>query len=133
MPDQSVILLSEMQLQEAKRILSFIPVYIDAGDYNGAINRSYYASFHALKALEVIDGYDSKKHSGAISYFRANYIKTGKLAPELSSVIGRLQEARNACDYDMASRFSLIDAQEAFENAKLFTDAIAKYLQSLSL
>ena len=58
MPDKSVIALSKMQLQEANKILSFIPVYIDAGDYNGAINRSYYASFHVLKALEVMDGFD---------------------------------------------------------------------------
>ena len=132
MPDNSVIELSKMQLDEAKEIITFIPAYINVGDYNGAISRSYYAAFHSLKALEVLDGYDSKKHSGVISHFRQAYIKTGKLDIELSKIIGRLQEARGASDYDVAKRFRLIDAQEAFENAKTFVNEIEKYIESVN-
>ena len=131
MLDKSVIELSKMQLDEAKEIITFIPAYINIGDYNGAISRAYYAAFHALKALEVLDGFDSKKHSGAISYFRQNYIKTGKLDEHMSYIIGRLQEARGASDYDVAMRFQLIDAQEALDNAKTFVGEIEKYIKSV--
>ena len=128
MLDSAVIELSNMQLDKAKEILGFIPAYIELGDYNGAISRAYYAAFHSLKALEVLEGYDSKKHSGVISHFRQEYIKTGKINAELSKIIGRLQEARGASDYDVAMRFQLIDAQEAFENAKTFVGEIEKYI-----
>ena len=129
MLDNSVIELSKMQLDEAKEILTFIPAYINLGDYNGAISRAYYAAFHSLKALEVLEGYDSKKHSGVISHFRQTYIKTGRVDAELSNVIGRLQEARGASDYDVAMRFQLIDAQEALDNAKTFVEEIEKIIQ----
>ena len=131
MLDKSVIELSKMQLDEAQEIITFIPAYINIGDYNGAISRAYYAAFHALKALEVLEGYDSKKHSGVISHFRQKYIKTGKIDAEMSKVIGRLQEARGASDYDVAMRFQLIDAQEALDNAKTFVGEIEKYIKSV--
>ena len=131
MLDKSVIELSKMQLDEAQEIITFIPAYINIGDYNGAISRAYYAAFHALKALEVLEGYDSKKHSGVISHFRQEYIKTGKIDAEMSKVIGRLQEARGASDYDVAMRFQLIDAQEALDNAKTFVGEIEKYIKSV--
>ena len=120
--------LSQLELKNAKEILKFIPIYIDAGDYNGAINRSYYAAFHSLKALELLDGYDSKKHSGVIAYFRQHYIKNGKLNASLSKVIGRLVDARGQSDYDIAAKFELIDGQEAFDNATTIVNAIDRYL-----
>lgn len=126
--DKSVKELSDMQLGNAKDILRFVPSYIDIGDYSGAISRSYYAAFHALKALELLDGFDAKKHSGVIAYFRQHYIKTGLLDKELSTIIGRLQEARGFSDYDVSMRFELIDAEEAFNNATKVVNAIEDYL-----
>ena len=110
--------------------MKYIPIYIEAGDYNGAINRSYYAAFHSLKALELLDGYDSKKHSGVVAYFRQHFIKSGKLDASLSRVIGRLVDARGQSDYDVAAKFQLIDAKEAFENATTIVNAIDLYLSN---
>ncbi|MDQ3019979.1 MAG: hypothetical protein M3R36_05330 [Bacteroidota bacterium] len=31
--------------------------------------------FHSVRALFLFDKFDSKKHSGIISYFNKNYIK----------------------------------------------------------
>ncbi len=122
--------LSQLEITKAKDILKYIPIYIEAGDYNGAINRSYYAAFHSLKALELLDGYDSKKHSGVVAYFRQHYIKSGKLDASLSKVIGRLVDARGQSDYDVAAKFQLIDAKEAFENATTIVNAIDLYLSN---
>ena len=60
MPDNNLAELAHLQFEEAKEILKFIPIYITSGDYNGAISRAYYAAFHALKALELLEGFDSK-------------------------------------------------------------------------
>lgn len=132
MPDNNLAELAHLQFEEAKEILKFIPIYITSGDYNGAISRAYYAAFHALKALELLEGFDSKKHSGVIAHFRQTYIKTGKLDTELSIIIGQLQEARSFGDYDVTMRFGEYDAQKAYDNAKVFVKEIEKYLNSVT-
>ena len=48
-------------------------------DCKGAANRSYYAIFHAMRAVLALDGIDMKRHSGVMSEFRRLYIKTGIL------------------------------------------------------
>ena len=54
MPDKEYIDIANLQLEKAKQLLSFIPEHISIGDYATAINRSYYAAFHSLKALEAL-------------------------------------------------------------------------------
>lgn len=120
--------LIETRLNRAKEILDYIPGYIDMGDYNGAINRSYYAAFHSVKAVELLDEFDSKKHSGVIAFFRKNYIKTGIFDTRLSEIIGTLQEAREDSDYNMTVVFDIEIAKEYYENAKYFVSEVEKYL-----
>ena len=69
MPDKEAIEISRLQLERANAILNEIPVLIAHSAYETAVNRSYYAAFHALKALEALNGYSSKKHSGVIRQF----------------------------------------------------------------
>lgn len=128
LPDNSVKELSELQLNRAKELIKFIPGVIELGDYNSVVNRSYYAAFHAIKSIELLDDSDSKKHSGVIAFFRLNYIKTGIIDSKYSKIIGRLQEARESSDYDVMANFTLQDAQEMYEMAKEFVNAIEKYL-----
>lgn len=128
LPDNSVKELSELQLNRAKELIKFIPGVIELGDYNSVVNRSYYAAFHAIKSIELLDDFDSKKHSGVIAFFRLNYIKTGIIDSKYSKIIGRLQEARESSDYDVMANFTLQDAQEMYEMAKEFVNAIEKYL-----
>ena len=37
--------------------------------YKAAINRSYYAIFHGISAINILDGVDASKHSSVIAYF----------------------------------------------------------------
>ncbi len=69
----------------------------DNGRYKAANNRSYYAIFHALKAVLALDAFDSKRHSGIISEFQRRYIKDevfptavfrrSKLSPRCSGLV----------------------------------------------
>lgn len=128
MLDESVKELIELQINRAKETLSFIPSHIEIGDYNTSISRSYYAAFYALKALELKDGFDSKKHSGTIAYFRKNYVKTNIFDVSLSNAIGRLEESRVLSDYNMTQKFELCDAQEMYRLSCEFVSAIEEYL-----
>ena len=41
--------------------------YLKQGNYESAANRSYYAVFHAMRAVLAFDEIDMKRHSGIIS------------------------------------------------------------------
>lgn len=38
-----------------------------SGFYKAAINRSYYAIFHSIRAVNILDGFDASKHSSVIA------------------------------------------------------------------
>lgn len=116
-------------MEKARKTLSYIPSYIELGDYNTAINRSYYSAFYSMKAIEILDGFDSKKHSGVVAYFRSQYIKNGILDKELSRIIGRLLDSREQSDYNLTVEFNLQDATELFSYAKKFVNEIDQYLK----
>ncbi len=130
MPDKETVELSLSQLKRATDIIGFIPAYIDIGDYNGAVNRAYYAVFHSIKAVELLDNYDSKKHSGLIAHFRQEYIKTGIIDVKYSDMIQELSQFRNDSDYNILAVITLSDAQEQYGNAKEFVSMIDDYIRT---
>ncbi len=129
MLDQEFIELSQMQLQRAEELLNEASALISFGAYNSSVNRSYYAAFHAMKAVEALDNYDSKRHAGVIQYFRQNYIKPGLFDRALSGMIDRLQNARGDSDYNITVRFSSEDASAYQKEAVFIVAAIHAYLQ----
>lgn len=131
LPDKEYIDIANLQLEKAKQLLSFIPEHISIGDYATAINRSYYVAFHSLKALEALTGYDSKKHSGTLSYFRKEYIKTQILPESLSDDIEELKTLREDSDYNITIQFNLQIANESYNKAKIFVGEIEKYIESV--
>ena len=99
-------------------------------DYNVAVNRSYYAAFYSLKALEILDNYDSKKHSGVIAHFRQKYVKTKICNSRYSDIIGKLQDAREVCDYNIVAEFSIDDAKEFYNGAKDFVNEMQQVIKN---
>lgn len=71
--------LSQYRLDCAKQCIASAKLLLENADYKGAANRSYYAIFHSIRAILVLEGVDFKKHSGVTAYFRQHYIKTGLL------------------------------------------------------
>ncbi|MCH5314379.1 MAG: HEPN domain-containing protein [Eubacterium sp.] len=120
--------LAKIRLENAKERLSFIPGILELGDYKTAANRAYYSVFLAMRAVLALDGFDSKKHSGIISEFRKNYIKTEFFSTEMSDIISKLFNVRSSSDYDDFYVISKEKVLEQYENAKLFVETVEKYL-----
>ena len=76
--------LSCVRFEKAEECLSAARDLIATENYRGAANRSYYAIFHAMRAVLAYDGIDMRHHSGVISEFRKRYLKTEILDKELS-------------------------------------------------
>lgn len=120
--------LSKVRLQTAKDCLKDAQILIDAHGYKSAANRSYYAVFHAMRAVLVFDDFDSKKHSGIISEFRKRYIKTEIFSNDISKIIGNQFDVRSHSDYDDFYVVSKDFTVNQLCEAKLMVDEIDKYL-----
>lgn len=125
----SVIELSRYRFETSLDNLSDAKLMYDNGRYKNSLNRAYYSIFHAIRAVCALDGYDSSKHSGVISYFNQNYVKTNIFPKELSKVIRYASENREKADYLDFFIASREEAEKQIERAEYFTEYIRKYLQ----
>ena len=98
--------------------------------YKNALNRGYYAIFHAIRAVTALDGFDSSKHSGVIAYFNQNYVKTDVFSKELSKIIRVASENRESADYLDFFVASKKAAEEQIERAEVFVKCIGEYLKT---
>ena len=87
MATDSKVILSKVRVEHSQDALEEAELLFRAEKYKGAANRSYYAVFHAMRAVLALDGYDSKKHSGVISEFRKLYIKTKIFSNDISNIV----------------------------------------------
>lgn len=99
----------------------------------GSLNRSYYAIFHAMRAVNALSGFDSKKHSGVIAYFNQYYIKTKEFDNSLSTIVQQAFKTRNKSDYDDFYIVSRDEVEEQLQNAEIFIMTVEKYLRELSI
>lgn len=120
--------LSNARYLHAEECLNAAKLLLESGNFKSAANRSYYAIFHAMRAVLAFDEIDMKHHSGIISEFRRLYIKTGIFDTQLSSIISVLFNIRQDSDYDDFFVISKAEVVEQIANAELFLSAIKAYL-----
>lgn len=120
--------LSDARFDHAKECLDAAKSLLASSNYKSAANRSYYAIFHAMRAVLAFDGIDMKHHSGVISEFRKLYIKTNIFDIKLSQIISVLFDIRTESDYDDFFIISKSEVQEQIENAEYFLTEIEMFL-----
>lgn len=120
--------LMKYRLENAKEKLESAKLPLDAGKYRDSIGRSYYAIFTAVRAVLAYDKVDFSKHSGVISYFQKEYIKSGKFDVKYSKYLQTAFQIRNSCDYDDFFIASKQDAEEQYNRAVEFYKEVQSYL-----
>ncbi len=103
-----------------------------AGFYKAAVNRSYYAIFHSIRAVNIIDGFDSSKHSSVIAHFNQFFVHTGEFDRRTYKLIDSAYRIREKCDYSDFFIASKEDSAVQLNNARLFLDTVKTYLQKKS-
>lgn len=122
--------LTQYRLKAAKERLHSAKVLLNDGSYKDSIGRSYYAMFTAVRALLATESQDFSKHSGVISYFQREYVKSGKFDTKYSKYISKAFQFRNNTDYADFFIVSQSDAKEQLSRAEEFYDAIERYVQN---
>ena len=116
------------RLDQADQSLLEAETLAQANLWHGVINRSYYAMFYAVLALTVVRGEVISRHTGVISFFDREFVKTGIFPKELSRLLHLGFERRQTNDY---GEFSFIDqgeAELALSDAKTFIQTVKNYL-----
>ena len=121
--------LAQYRMQRAKEMLVASEENLNIEQYRTSLNRSYYAIFHAMRAVNILEGYDSSKHSGVIAYFTQTFLKTERLDRELSKIIKEASYLREKSDYDDFYIASKDEALKQLENAKIFLKMISEFIK----
>jgi uncharacterized protein (UPF0332 family) len=126
---RELIAISRRELQEMEHLRSFDLYY-------GAINRAYYAMFHAVSALLFVDGKEFSKHMALISHFGQHYAKTGKAPQHFHHLLLDAFRLRQKVDYDFRATVTKERANDLCASAREIVDfmdnAVAARAQDLS-
>ena len=114
--------------ERAKEDLEAARVNHSSGLFKAAINRSYYAIFHSIRAVNILDGFDASKHSSVIAHFNQYYVHTGEFDRGIYKIIDGAYRIREKCDY---SDFFLASKEESvvqIEHAEAFVKTVEMYI-----
>jgi uncharacterized protein (UPF0332 family) len=126
--DRLIFELSEYRMNRARETLADAKSLLEGNRVESSINRSYYAIFHALRAVTALDGFDSSKHSGIIAHFNRVYVKEGVFDKELSKLIRVAFNTREKADYDDFAEVTYEMAAEQIAAAEKVIAAVERYL-----
>ena len=116
----SLTVLSAHRFGRAKEELQTAELLLKNANFRSSINRSYYAIFHAIRAVNALDGFDSSKHSGVIAHFNQEYVKTGVFEKGASKIIRNASELREQADYEDFYEATQEEASDVFMQASQF-------------
>lgn len=130
MRDPEFYELSKYRIDKAHECLEDAKIMLSHERYPNCATRSYYAMFHAMRAVLALDGLDFKKHSAVMGKFRERYIKTKIFDVSFSKMIGDAFDIRGDSDYE---DFFLVEKEEVvaqLQNAEMFVAAVKTYVDS---
>ena len=120
--------LIQYRLAQSEETLKEAQLLLKAGHLRGAINRAYYAMFYAVQALLLGKDLQTSKHTGALSLFDQEFVKTGEFDKNYSSWLHELFDFRQEADYGPMVQISLEEASQVLKNSETFVFKVKSYI-----
>ena len=111
------------RIQQAMETLKEADSLYQSALWRGVINRSYYAMFYAVLALAVLHQQATSKHSGVITFFDREFVKTGIFEENLSRSLHQAFESRQQSDYGKIFEVSETEAIKVSKKPTLLSRA----------
>jgi uncharacterized protein (UPF0332 family) len=90
-------------VRKSERALKTARLALSSGDFDNAVNRSFYSMFDIARAALLEAGVAEDKlprtHSGLIDAFRQRAVQTGKFDKEMAADMSRIESHRIRADY----------------------------------
>jgi uncharacterized protein (UPF0332 family) len=116
---------------KAKRGIADAEMLFDAGRYDAAANRAYYACFYVAIALLGRFGIEHKEnpHSWVQAQFSAEIVHRRKLFPRtFASALSNVRSVRHTADYSQEA-LPKSTAMRQLKEAQSFYNALSAYLE----
>lgn len=117
------------RLKTARETLDMAEICINSNHYKDAINRSYYACFHAIRAVLALERVDFKRHKEVIAYFNKTYVAMGKFDKQVGRMVAQLQLKREKSDYDDFYVVSKDEAVAQCKNATYIIESTEQFIK----
>ncbi len=96
--------------------------------YNGAVDRAYYAAFHAAAAALLTLDLEFARHSAVIARFGKEFAKTKKLDPQHHQTLIEAFSLRQKADYDYTVKIDRETAERVVRGCRELVEAVRTYL-----
>lgn len=120
----------EALLDSAKNRIRSAKILLREKLYRDAISRSYYAFLDAARAALLKKGKFAKTHSGTLTLFEIEFVKTKLVPVQFIKFYRKIFKARMEADYEFLRKFSKEETKEAIEMAEKFLVYVEKLIQS---
>ena len=116
------------RLNKAEEVYAAAVLLYNAGQWNSAVNRLYYACFYAASALLLKRGIGAKTHAGVISKFSESVVRTHEMPVDEYKVFSKLLNWRTKGDYSDMFDFCKEDLDDVMEPTRVFLDGVKKLI-----
>ena len=100
----------------------------DMGYWDLVANRLYYAVFHAVNAMLLIDGIKTGTHKGTSIQFGKSYVLTGVFSLKDGILYGQLQTMRERADYQNVFTLDEEDGRKLIDSAEELRKRISDHI-----
>ncbi|MBW6499594.1 MAG: HEPN domain-containing protein [Bacteroidales bacterium] len=112
--------LIKYRIARANETLKEARLLADAGYWNAAANRLYYACFYLVNALLISRKLSFNSHNGVKTEFNRTFVKSGLVSMESGKCYARVFNLRQEGDYIDFKRFEKQDIDPFFEEVQAF-------------
>ncbi len=127
--DEQTVELAKYRVEKAREELQVSKLVIEKDFIKASLSSSYYSIFHSARTLLLFKKLDSKKHSGIISLFNKEYIKSGLIDLRTKDILNKAFYIRIESDYKDFYIASKEEANEQISNAEFFMNEILKFIK----
>jgi uncharacterized protein (UPF0332 family) len=128
---QNIRALVTYRLEQADESLDSARVLLEKRLDRPAVNRAYYAMFYAVLALLATRKQETSKHSGAISLFDKEFVKSGAFTKDFSRWLHEAFDLRQRADYAIEFQVTRKEAEMTLEHAVSFVGEVRTVLDKL--
>ena len=123
----------EAEWKRSERALGAAELLLQAGYYEDAISRAYYAVLHAAKAALLARDVIAESHNAVRRLFGKELVQQGVVEKEWAIILAQQQDERTLADYDVELTLPRELAEHRVDDAKRFQDRIHSFLDSVGL
>lgn len=118
-----------IEVERGDGALRAAQVLLDAGEHADAVSRAYYGAFHYARALLLTEGIEVRRHGSLDRLVQRDFVRGGRLDPEIGADLTRLQALRQSADYSAEHVFTEHTARDSVAMARRFVSAVTSLLE----